>query len=146
MACTEEQTCRQLSVLALFQRRGQNLSVFSVVFHFSASKTARKEGRKCRLFAKNSAKRRLFGQKQREKTTFSAKRRHFRTENCTDCTGVQFRADLSAIALISARDQREILFSFMFSARKQREMPIFPNQRGFALRKQREQKGCCRHV
>ena len=77
---------------------------------------------------------------------YSGKNRFFALKNrfshCTDCTGVQFRADR---AEISAR----FCFpscSFMFSARKQREMPFFSKQREFALIFQREQKGCCRHV
>ena len=37
------QTCRRLSVLALFQRILQNLSVFSVFFPFPAPKTAREK-------------------------------------------------------------------------------------------------------
>ena len=122
----EPQTCRRISVLALFQRQREIFSVFSVFFHFSAPKTARKEVRKCRLFP-----------------LYSGKRRHFRTEKLY----ILYRCTVSRwFALISRWNQREILFSFMFSARKQREMPIFPNQRDFALIFQREQKGCCRHV
>ena len=101
------QTCRRISVLALFQRILPILSVFSVFFHFSAPKSARKCAKICRLYTCTVGKDDIFALKTL-----------YRLYRCT------VSRCFSASTLISARDQREILFTFMKTARNQRENAI----------------------